>query len=210
MGDSIIKYFSNLSAVQIEMFSALGDLYREWNGKINVISRKDIDNLYVHHILHSLAIARIITFTPGSRIMDVGTGGGFPGIPLAIMFPECEFLLVDRTGKKIKVATDVAEKTGLENVRLTQCDVSEVKEVFDFAVSRAAMSMSDLVKLCRKNIAKRQQNAIPNGVIALKGGELQHEIAPFKKIAVVYNLSDFFDEEYFKTKKGVFVPVVNR
>ena len=210
MGDSIIKYFSNLSAVQIEMFSALGDLYREWNGKINVISRKDIDNLYVHHILYSLAIARIITFTPGSRIMDVGTGGGFPGIPLAIMFPECEFLLVDRTGKKIKVATDVAEKTGLENVRLTQCDVSEVKEVFDFAVSRAAMSMSDLVKLCRKNIAKRQQNAIPNGVIALKGGELQHEIAPFKKIAVVYNLSDFFDEEYFKTKKGVFVPVVNR
>ena len=210
MGDSIIKYFSNLSAVQIEMFSALGDLYREWNGKINVISRKDIDNLYVHHILHSLAIARIITFTPGSRILDVGTGGGFPGIPLAIMFPECEFLLVDRTGKKIKVATDVAEKTGLENVRLTQCDVSEVKEVFDFAVSRAAMSMSDLVKLCRKNIAKRQQNAIPNGVIALKGGELQHEIAPFKKIAVVYNLSDFFDEEYFKTKKGVFVPVVNR
>lgn len=210
MGDSIIKYFSNLSAVQIERFSALGDLYREWNGKINVISRKDIDNLYVHHILHSLAIARIITFTPGSRILDVGTGGGFPGIPLAIMFPECEFLLVDRTGKKIKVATDVAEKTGLENVRLTQCDVSEVKEVFDFAVSRAAMSMSDLVKLCRKNIAKRQQNAIPNGVIALKGGELQHEIAPFKKIAVVYNLSDFFDEEYFKTKKGVFVPVVNR
>lgn len=210
MGDSIIKYFSNLSTEQIERFSALGDLYREWNGKINVISRKDIDNLYVHHILHSLAIARIITFTPGSRIMDVGTGGGFPGIPLAIMFPECEFLLVDRTGKKIKVATDVAEKTGLENVRLTQCDVSEVKEVFDFAVSRAAMSMSDLVKLCRKNIAKRQQNAIPNGVIALKGGELQHEIAPFKKIAVVYNLSDFFDEEYFKTKKGVFVPVVNR
>lgn len=210
MGDPIIKYFSSLSAVQIEMFSALGDLYREWNGKINVISRKDIDNLYVHHILHSLAIARIITFTPGSRILDVGTGGGFPGIPLAIMFPECEFLLVDRTGKKIKVATDVAEKTGLENVRLTQCDVSEVKEVFDFAVSRAAMSMSDLVKLCRKNIAKRQQNAIPNGVIALKGGELQHEIAPFKKIAVVYNLSDFFDEEYFKTKKGVFVPVVNR
>lgn len=210
MGDPIIKYFSSLSAVQIERFSALGDLYREWNGKINVISRKDIDNLYVHHILHSLAIARIITFTPGSRILDVGTGGGFPGIPLAIMFPECEFLLVDRTGKKIKVATDVAEKTGLENVRLTQCDVSEVKEVFDFAVSRAAMSMSDLVKLCRKNIAKRQQNAIPNGVIALKGGELQHEIAPFKKIAVVYNLSDFFDEEYFKTKKGVFVPVVNR
>ncbi len=210
MGDPIIKYFSSLSAVQIERFSALGDLYREWNGKINVISRKDIDNLYVHHILHSLAIARIITFTPGSRILDVGTGGGFPGIPLAIMFPECEFLLVDRTGKKIKVATDVAEKAGLENVRLTQCDVSEVKEVFDFAVSRAAMSMSDLVKLCRKNIAKRQQNAIPNGVIALKGGELQHEIAPFKKIAVVYNLSDFFDEEYFKTKKGVFVPVVNR
>ena len=210
MGDSIIKYFSNLSTEQIERFSALGDLYREWNGKINVISRKDIDNLYVHHILHSLAIARIITFTPGSRILDVGTGGGFPGIPLAIMFPECEFLLVDRTGKKIKVATDVAEKTGLENVRLTQCDVSEVKEVFDFAVSRAAMSMSDLVKLCCKNIAKRQQNAIPNGVIALKGGELQHEIAPFKKIAVVYNLSDFFDEEYFKTKKGVFVPVVNR
>lgn len=210
MEASIIKYFKNLSDRQIEQFSALEGLYREWNEKINVISRKDIDNLYVHHVLHSLAIAKIITFTPGSKIFDVGTGGGFPGIPLAIMFPDCDFFLIDRTGKKIKVATDIAAQTGLGNVRLAQCDASEVKEQFDFAVSRAAMVMSDLVRLCRKNIARHQQNAIPNGVIALKGGELQHEIAPFKKIAVVYNLSDFFDEEYFITKRGVFVPVVNR
>ena len=210
MEASIIKYFKNLSDRQIEQFSALEGLYREWNEKINVISRKDIDNLYIHHVLHSLAIAKIITFTPGSKIFDVGTGGGFPGIPLAIMFPDCDFFLIDRTGKKIKVATDIAAQTGLENVRLAQCDASEVKEQFDFAVSRAAMGMSDLVRLCRKNIARHQQNAIPNGVIALKGGELQHEIAPFKKIAVVYNLSDFFDEEYFITKRGVFVPVVNR
>lgn len=210
MESLILKYFKGLSAGQVEQFSALGGLYKEWNEKINVVSRKDIDNLYLHHILHSLAIAKIINFTPGSRIMDVGTGGGFPGIPLAIMFPDCEFFLIDRTGKKIKVATDIAEKTGLKNVRLAQGDVGEVKELFDFAVSRAAMGMSDLVRLCRKNIAKHQQNAIPNGVIALKGGELQHEVAPFKKIAVVYDLSDFFDEKFFMTKKGVFVPVINR
>ena len=210
MESSIIKYFKNLSAKQIEQFSLLGGLYKEWNEKINVISRKDIDNIYLHHVLHSLAIAKIITFTPGSKIFDVGTGGGFPGIPLAIMFPDCDFFLIDRTGKKIKVATDIAAQTGLGNVRLAQCDASEVKEQFDFAVSRAAMGMFDLVRLCRKNIARHQQNAIPNGVIALKGGELQHEIAPFKKIAVVYNLGDFFDEEYFITKRGVFVPVVNR
>lgn len=210
MESSVLKYFRNLSPVQIEQFAALGGLYGEWNEKINVISRKDIDNLYIHHILHSLAIAKIITFTPGSRIFDVGTGGGFPGIPLAIMFPDCEFLLIDRTGKKIKVATDIAERTGLKNVRLAQCDAGEIKEHFDFVVSRAAMTMPELVRLCRKNVAKRQQNALPNGIIALKGGELQYEIAPFKNIAVVYDLGDFFDEEYFATKKGVFVPVINR
>lgn len=210
METTLKKYFKNLTDRQLEQFSAIDGLYREWNEKINVISRKDIDNLFVHHILHSLAIARIITFTPGSRILDVGTGGGFPGIPLAIMFPDCDFMLVDRTGKKIKVATDIASRIGLENVHLAQCDVGEVKEHFDFAVSRAAMVMPDLVRLCRKNIDRHQQNALPNGIIALKGGELQHEIAPFKKIAVVYNLCDIFEEEYFSTKKGVFVPVVNR
>lgn len=210
MTEIISKYFSKLTDEQIRQFVALGPLYRDWNEKINVISRKDIDNLYPHHILHSLGIAKVINFTPGSRIMDVGTGGGFPGIPLAIMFPDCNFLLIDRIGKKIKVATAVAEDLGLKNVTLRQCGVEEEKGQFDFVVSRATMPMPDLLKLCRKNVATHQQNALPNGVIALKGGELQHEIATVKRIAVIYELSDFFEEEYFSTKKAVYVPVTKR
>ena len=208
--DKIKKYFKNLSETQIAQFEALDALYRDWNEKINVISRKDIDNLYEHHILHSLAIAKIIEFTPGTKILDVGTGGGFPGIPLAIMFPECQFLLVDRTGKKIKVAEDIANQIGLKNVSLRQCGVEEEKGLFDFVVSRAAMPMNELFRISRKNVAKQQQNALPNGIIASKGGDLTAEAAPFKNIQVTYELSEFFEDEFFKTKKALFVPVTNR
>lgn len=208
--DKIKKYFKNLSDTQIAQFEALDALYRDWNEKINVISRKDIDNLYEHHILHSLAIAKIIEFTPGTKILDVGTGGGFPGIPLAIMFPECQFLLVDRTGKKIKVAEDIANQIGLKNVSLRQCGVEEEKGLFDFVVSRAAMPMNELFRISRKNVAKHQQNALPNGIIALKGGDLTAEATPFKNIQVTYELTEFFTEEFFETKKALFVPVTNR
>ncbi len=208
--EKIKKYFKNLTDTQITQFEALDALYRDWNEKINVISRKDIDNLYEHHILHSLAIAKIIEFTHGSKILDVGTGGGFPGIPLAIMFPECQFLLVDRTGKKIRVAEDIANQIGLKNVSLRQCGVEEEKGLFDFVVSRAAMPMNELFRISRKNVAKQQQNALPNGIIALKGGDLTAEAAPFKNIQVTYELSEFFDEEFFETKKALFVPVTNR
>ncbi|MBR5323868.1 MAG: 16S rRNA (guanine(527)-N(7))-methyltransferase RsmG [Muribaculaceae bacterium] len=208
--ENIKRYFKNLTETQISQFEALDALYRDWNEKINVISRKDIDNLYEHHILHSLAIAKIIEFTPESKILDVGTGGGFPGIPLAIMFPECKFLLVDRTGKKIRVAEDIANQIGLKNVSLRQCGVEEEKGLFDFVVSRAAMPMNELFRISRKNVAKHQQNALPNGIIALKGGDLTAEAAPFKNIAVTYDLTEFFSEEFFKTKKALFVPVTNR
>lgn len=209
MIEIIEKYFS-LTDKQKEQFSALKPLYEDWNEKINVISRKDIENLYPHHILHSLAIAKIVPFTNGSKILDVGTGGGFPGIPLAILFPNCEFMLVDRVGKKIKVATDIAEQIGLTNIKLRHCGVEEEKNMYDFVVSRAAMDLFDLQRISRKNIAKKQQNAIPNGILALKGGELQKEISPFKKSVVVYELFNEFNEEYFKTKKLVFLPITNK
>lgn len=200
------KYFT-LTPLQEQQFAALGVLYPEWNAKINVISRKDIDNLYEHHILHSLAIARLISFKPGTQIMDVGTGGGFPGIPLAIMFPECKFLLVDSIGKKIKVATEIAQAIGLQNVNCVQERIEDEKGTFDFIVSRAVMPLGDLVKLTRKNIAKQQHNALPNGLICLKGGELQAEMQPFRNIAEQTALSTWFDEEYFKTKKMLYLPL---
>lgn len=203
----ILKYFPNLTEEQIHQFSALDALYRDWNAKINVISRKDIDNLYEHHVLHSLAIAKIITFRPGTTIVDIGTGGGFPGIPLAILFPECRFTLVDSVGKKIKVATEVASAIGVGNVTFVNDRMEAVKQNFDFAVSRAAMSLDLLVKVCRKNISHSGQNALPNGLICLKGGELEEEMKPFKRTASLYNLSDFFSEEYFSTKKGLYLPL---
>ena len=205
--DIILKYFPRLTDRQKSQFEALYDLYADWNSKINVISRKDIGNLYEHHVLHSLAIARLIHFQPDMRVMDLGTGGGFPGIPLAIMFPDCQFHLVDSIGKKIKVATEVASAVGLENVTLCHERAEEEKGLFDFVVSRAVMPLADLLKIVRKNISKEQKNAYPNGLICLKGGELQHEVMPFKKQAEVIALSDWFEEEYFTTKKVVYVPV---
>lgn len=203
--DILLKYFPKLSEKQKEKFAALYDLYYDWNAKINVISRKDIENLYTHHVLHSLAIAKLINFVDGTRIMDVGTGGGFPGIPLAIMFPACDFLLVDSIGKKIKVATEVSTAIGLKNVSLRHCRAEEEKSKFDFVVSRAVMPLPDLVKIIRKNISKEQKNVLPNGLICLKGGNLEGEMKPFPKTSEADDLSNFFDEEYFKTKKIVYV-----
>jgi len=201
----ILKYFPDISEEQKSQFAALYDLYVDWNSKINVISRKDIENLYAHHVLHSLAIAKLIQFTDGTQLMDVGTGGGFPGVPLAILFPKCKFLLVDSIGKKIRVATEVATAIGLKNIQFRHCRAEEVKEKFDFVVSRAVMPLPDLVKIIKKNISKEQRNALPNGLICLKGGNLEGELKPFKKTAEADDLSMFFDEEYFKTKKIVYV-----
>lgn len=203
----LFSYFPNLTDTQRRQLEALYALYADWNGKINVISRKDIENLYLHHVLHSLGIAKMLNFTDGSKVMDLGTGGGFPGIPLAILYPQVEFHLIDSIGKKIKVGQAVAEAIGLKNISFRHCRGEEEKEQFDFVVSRAVMPLEDLVKIVRKNILKKQRNALPNGLICLKGGELQHEILPFRNQAVSIELKDYFKEEYFKTKKVVFVPL---
>lgn len=203
--EQILHYFPTLTEKQKEQFAALDALYRDWNAKINVISRKDIDNLYEHHILHSLGIAKIIRFRPGSAVLDIGTGGGFPGIPLAILFPEVKFHLLDSIGKKVKVAQAVAEAIGLENVRCSHRNVMEDKEKYDFVVSRAVMQMSDLVKLIRKNVHHEQKNSLPNGVICLKGGDIQSEMRPFKHCCEVWPLSTYFEEEFFETKKVAYV-----
>ena len=205
--EEILKYFPELTEKQKEQFSALYDLYLDWNNKINVISRKDIENLYLHHVLHSLAIAKIIRFRNGTKIMDFGCGGGFPGIPLAIMFPECDFHLVDSIGKKIRVATEVASAIGLTNVRATHSRVQDIKEKYNYVVSRAVMQLPELIKICRKNFAKEQINALPNGVICLKGGNIEGEIQPFKNCVETTDLCTFFDEEFFKDKKVVYVPI---
>lgn len=203
--EQILHYFPALTEKQKEQFAALDALYRDWNSKINVISRKDIDNLYEHHILHSLGIAKVIRFRPGSSVLDIGTGGGFPGIPLAILFPEVKFHLLDSIGKKVKVAQAVAEAIGLENVRCSHRNVMEDKEKYDFVVSRAVMQMSDLVKLIRKNVHHEQKNSLPNGVICLKGGDIQSEMRPFKHCCEVWPLSTYFEEEFFETKKVAYV-----
>lgn len=205
--EQILKYFNNLTPQQISQFTSLYDLYLDWNSKINVISRKDIENLYEHHVLHSMAIAQIINFKPGTTVLDVGTGGGFPGIPLAILFPEVKFTLIDSIGKKIKVANEVATAIGLKNIVLKHERAQEEKALFDFVVSRAVMPLEELVKLIRKNITKKSINALPNGLICLKGGELQHEILPFKNIADSYEIDEFFKEEFFQKKKVVYLPL---
>ncbi len=206
--DIIHKYFQHLPDDQIKRIDALPELYREWNAKINVISRKDIDNIATNHILHSLAIARYILFKPGTRIFDIGTGGGFPGIPLAILFPECEFTLIDSIGKKIKVATSIAESIGLKNVTCIQSRAEILKEKCDFVVSRAAMNTEDLMVIARKLVdPKRSNNALPNGLIALKGGDLQAELHKFRKIVLVEELQTYFKDPYFETKKIIYIPL---
>ena len=203
----ILKYFPNLSEQQKTQFAALYDLYTDWNSKINVISRKDITNLYEHHVLHSLGIVKVINFTPDTQIMDLGTGGGFPGIPLAILFPEVQFHLVDSIGKKVKVATEVANAIGLKNVTFRHCRAEEEKRKFDFVVSRAVMPLGDLIKIIRKNIRQEQHNVLPNGLICLKGGELEQETMPVKHKTMLYDLKDEFTEDFFKTKKVVYVTI---
>lgn len=206
--EQILKYFPKLTEEQKNQFAALYDLYTDWNSKINVISRKDIQNLYEHHVLHSLGITEVLNFKPGTTIMDLGTGGGFPGIPLAILFPECKFHLVDSIGKKVRVASEIAAAIGLKNVTFRHCRAEEEKQKFDFVVSRAVMPLADLLKICRKNISKEQRNALPNGLICLKGGELEREKNAVKGTVEVTSLSDYFTEEYFETKKVVYVPIV--
>lgn len=206
--DLIQKYFPDLTNEQLSQFAMLGDLYADWNGKINVISRKDIDNLYERHVLHSLSIAKYIGFKPGTTIMDIGTGGGFPGIPLAIMFPECKFHLIDSIGKKIRVASEVAQSVGLKNVQCTHRNVKDEKVKYDFIVSRAVMNAPELVKLVRKNVLSKGQNAIPNGLICLKGGDLTEELELLRRWYELTDLSTMFDEEFFETKKLLYVPLV--
>lgn len=204
--DIILKYFPDLTEVQIKQFSDLQELYKDWNLKINVVSRKDIDELYLRHVLHSLAIAKVIAFKPNTKVMDVGTGGGFPGIPLAILFPETQFHLVDSIGKKIKVVNEVAEGLGLENIKTTHGRVEEVKDTYDFIVSRAVAQMETFQRWVRNKVHKKQNHDLKNGILYLKGGDLSEELAAFPK-ATIYNLPDFFEEEFFETKKLVHLPV---
>ena len=205
--DIISKYFPELSEEQRKMFAALDGLYRDWNSKINVISRKDIDNLYEHHVLLSLAIAKTVKFRPGTRVLDLGTGGGFPGIPLAILFPETHFKLIDGTGKKILVVKEVAKAIGLSNCEAEHMRGENEDGKFDFVVSRAVMPLPDLAKLVKKNIGKTQRNALPNGLICLKGGNISEEIKPFKHVVDVTDLGTMFDEEWFKQKYIIYLPL---
>jgi 16S rRNA (guanine527-N7)-methyltransferase len=207
MGIQAVKENFSLTALQLQQFLQLGELYRDWNSKINVISRKDIDNLYPHHILHSLAIAKVLNFQPGTTLLDVGTGGGFPGIPLAILFPECQFTLIDSIGKKVRVASEVAKAIGLSNVRCIQERAEEEKGQFDFVISRAVMPLPDLVKLVRKNVSKKHQNAMPNGLMVLKGGKLEGELHEFKKYVEQTPITDFFHDEWYKEKFVIYLPL---
>lgn len=204
--EEILRFFPKLNEKQIKQFEALYKLYTEWNEKINVISRKDIEHLYVHHVLHSLAIYKFLQFNPGSKIMDVGTGGGFPGIPLAIMQPECDFTLADSIGKKIKVAREVSHAIGLENVKPIQVRAEKIKDRFDFIVSRAVTALPKFTKLTMKKLKKEQMNALPNGIIYLKGGEFEEELNELDFVHVdVFNIDEYFDLPYFETKKIVYI-----
>ena len=205
--ENVRKYFKNLTDEQLRQLEQLDGLYHEWNAKINVISRKDIDNLYEHHVLHSMAIAKMINFRPGTEILDFGTGGGFPGIPLAILFPECRFKLIDGTGKKIHVAQEVATAIGLKNCQAAHLRGEDERGRYEFVVSRAVLPLPDLVKIVRKNISKTQRNASANGVICLKGGELESEVRLYKKQVEISPISNWFDEEWFKGKNVVYLPL---
>lgn len=205
--ETIFSYFTDLTADQKDKFSRLEELYRDWNEKINVISRKDMDAFWVHHVLHSLAIAKVIRFNPGTKIMDVGTGGGFPGIPLAIMFPESDFLLVDSIGKKIKVVEGVKDALGLQNVRAKQTRVEQVESKPDFIVSRAVTAFPAFVGWVKGKTRPESRNTLPNGILYLKGGDFEEELKPFANRTTVYNISDFFPEEFFETKKIIHLPL---
>lgn len=205
--DVILKYFPDLTENQRSQFAALESLYRDWNSKINVISRKDIDSLYEHHVLHSLAIARSVKFREGTRVLDLGTGGGFPGIPLAILFPNTHFKLIDGTGKKILVVKEIIKSIGLENCEAEQLRGENEAGKYDFIVSRAVMPLPDLVKIVKKNIGKTQRNALPNGLLCLKGGNVNEEIRQYKHIIDITDISDLFDEEWFKGKYLIYLPL---
>ena len=204
--ETLLHYFPEISQTQKEQFSGLDDHYRYWNTRINVISRKDIDELYLRHVLHSMGIAKIQPFKPNARILDVGTGGGFPGIPLAILFPETQFYLIDSIGKKIKVVQEVAKSLGLQNVKAEQLRADQVNGVYDFIISRAVTRMPEFVAWVKHKVAKQQQHELENGILYLKGGDLSEELQNFPK-ATVYNLSNYFTEDFFETKKVVHVPL---
>lgn len=205
--DEIRKYFTELTATQLEQLTQLGELYRTWNERINVVSRKDIDNLYLHHVLHSLAIAKYVQFKTGTRVLDFGTGGGFPGIPLAIVFPECSFKLIDRTAKKIRVTQEIAAAIGLTNATAEQKAGEEERGEYDFVVSRAVMPLPDLMKIVKKNISREQRNALPNGLICLKGGNLDAETRTVKKVVDITPVGNWFEDEWFEEKNVVYVPM---
>jgi 16S rRNA methyltransferase gidB len=205
--DEIRKYFTELTATQLEQLTQLGELYRTWNERINVVSRKDIDNLYLHHVLHSLAIAKYVQFKTGTRVLDFGTGGGFPGIPLAIVFPECRFKLIDRTAKKIRVTQEIAAAIGLTNATAEQKAGEEERGEYDFVVSRAVMPLPDLMKIVKKNISREQRNALPNGLICLKGGNLDAETRTVKKVVDITPVGNWFEDEWFEEKNVVYVPM---
>jgi len=208
--DIIKKYFTDLSDQQLNNFDRLGSLYEEWNSKINVISRKDIEQLYERHVLHSLAIAKIIKFKPGTTVLDVGTGGGFPGIPLAILFPEVSFLLIDSIAKKIKVVTEVASALNLPNVKAEHQRVEDVRQKFDFVVSRAVTAFPRFVEMVRTKVSGQSKNTLPNGILYLKGGDFEDEISPFGKQIKVYDLQNYFQEEFFETKRLIHLTLKNK
>lgn len=208
--DIVTKYFPDLTSQQLDQFGRLETLYTEWNSKINVVSRKDIEQLYERHVLHSLAIAKIIHFNPGTSVLDVGTGGGFPGIPLSIMFPETSFMLIDSIGKKIKVVSEVASALGLQNVNARHVRVEEVNQKFDFVVSRAVTAFPRFVAMVRTRISAQNNNSLPNGILYLKGGDFEEETATFGKQIKVYELQSFFEEEFFETKKLIHMSLKNK
>lgn len=205
--DIILKYFPELTERQREQFAALLPLYEEWNAQINVISRKDMENFYVHHVLHSLAIAKAIRFAPMSEVLDVGTGGGFPGVPLAIMFPDARFTLIDSIGKKIKVVSDVIDRLGLTNTKAMQIRAEQLDGEYDFIVSRAVTTLGEFVPWVKKKISKTQYNPLRNGILYLKGGDLTNELFPFRHKVKTWDISDFFEEEFFETKKVIYLPL---